>query len=249
MAFGPRKISFQDVGMNTFWALIAGFVGSLLILLIVFMTSSIIDIPGTFSQASLGNNRNPMFPFVLSFITFFATMITIFLCAKLLHMIDAERYKKSSVISLQLAFFGILTYICITPVYIYTGMINYDNIMLVFIIHCLILSFGSSLLLEILNNYRSILLSFYGSFIALFFTTLIGLLLFTSLESGYAKLISLLLLLPLIQSSLIFFKGICEMLYYQYYSFTNMDQLGDIFSQIERKEAEELREEIQKNTL
>ena len=140
-----------------------------------------------------------MFPFVLSFITFFSTMVTLFLSAKLLQLIDNERYRKSPLISAQLGFFGIITYICITPVYIYTGMIQYDNIMIVFIIHCLILSFGTSLLLEILNNYRYILVSFYGSFIAIFFTSLIGIFIFTAFESGYAKLLSLLFLLPLIQ--------------------------------------------------
>lgn len=190
-----------------------------------------------------------MFPFVLSFITFISTMVSLFLSAKLLHLTDTERYKKSSVISAQLAFFGILTYICITPVYIYTGMIDYNNIMLVFIIHCLILSFGTSLLLEVLNNYRYILVSFYGSFIAVFFTTILGVYIFSSFESGYAKLLSLLFLLPLIQGSLTLFKGLFELGYYGYYSATNMDQLGDIFYQIEQREAEEIREETQKNTL
>jgi len=82
-----------------------------------------------------------MFPFVLSFITFVATMITLFLSATLLNMTDPERYKKNTTTYGQLGFFGIFTYLCITPVYIYTGLLNYDNIMTVFLLHSIILAF------------------------------------------------------------------------------------------------------------
>ena len=51
-------------------------------------------------------------------------------------------------------FFSFLTYICITPVYIYIGMQNYEHIMTIFLFHITILTFGTSIILEILNNYR-----------------------------------------------------------------------------------------------
>lgn len=85
-------------------------------------------------------------------------------------------------------------------------MLSYDNIMIIFIIHCLTLSFGSSLILEILNNYRYILTGFYGSFIGLFFTSILVVTIFTAFDSGYAKLISLLIILPVINTSLVFFR-------------------------------------------
>ena len=247
--FGPRKILLQDIGIHTLWALIAGFIGSLLTLLIIFITSSFLDIPQTFYQENLGSERNPLFPFALSFITFIGTLSSIFLLSRLFSMTDPERYKRSSIVSWQLAFFGIITYICITPIYMYTWMIHYENIMLVFIIHCLILAFGSSLLLEILNNHSSILISFYACFLWVFFTTILWIVFFNTFESGYAKLISLLFLLPLILTSVTFLKWIFEFLYYQYYTWSNHDPLGDIFYQIERREQEEILEQTQKNTL
>lgn len=250
MSFGPRKIIIQDIALNSLGAMISGFVWSILILIIVFATSSVISVPGTFDQARLdGWSNNPMFPFILSFITFIATMVSLFLSAVLLNMTDGERYKKNTVTYGQLAFFGILTYLCITPVYIYTGLINYDNIMIVFIIHSMVLAFWSSLLLEMLNNYRYILTGFYGSFIGLFFASIIVISLFNSMESGYAKLLSLLIILPLISSSLTFFKGLFELIYYHYHRVTNLDGLWDIFYQIEQEEQETLREEEAKNNL
>lgn len=249
MSFWPKSLSLQDVAVNSLWALIAGFIGSIIILIIIFSFSGIISVPGQFEQAQLSGETNPMFPFILSCITFLATTITLLLSWLLIHMTNPERYRWSRTSYAQLAFFGILTYMCITPLYIATGVMDYDNIMIVFIIHCITLAFWSSLLLEILNNYRYVLTWFYGSFIGLFFTVIFVVSIFASLDTGYAKLISLLIMLPLINTSLVFFKWLFELLYYQYYRFTNLDPLGDIFYQIEQEEKESLREEEQKNTL
>lgn len=250
MSFWPRKILLQDIWINSVWVMLCGLIGSILILIIVFATSSFISIPTMFEQARLeGSTTNPMFPFILSFITFIATMVTLFLSALLLHMTDPERYKKNAVTYGQLWFFWIFTYLCITPVYIYMGLISYDNIMMVFLIHCIILAFWSSLILEILNNYHYILIGFYGSFVGLFFTSIIILIAFHSLESGYVKLLSLLIMLPLINTSLVFFKWLFELAYYKYHKLTNLDQLGDIFYQIKQEEDEALREEQQKNNI
>lgn len=182
--------------------MIAGFIGSIIILLIVFITSSLVSIPGTFEQARLGSNTNAMFPFILSFITFIASSVVLFLSAKLLTMTSPERYDIKLTSYSQLAFFGILIYIFITPIYIYMGIQNYENIMLVFIVHVVILSFGSSLILEILHNYRHILVGIYGSFVGLFIASMITLSIFSSIESGQAKLLSLLIMLPLVHTLL-----------------------------------------------
>lgn len=249
MSFGPNKIAIQDIALNSLWAMIAGFIGSILILIIVFATSSIISIPWTFEQAQLWASTNSMFPFILSFITFIATMVTLVISAIFLHMTSPERYKKNLVTYGQLAFFGVLTYICITPVYIYMWLSSYENIMIVFIVHSMTLAFGSSIILEILNNYRYILIGFYGSFVGLFFTTILTIILFSSMESGYVKLLSMLIMLPLINTTLIFFKWIFELVYFHYFRLTNLDGLGDIFYQIEQEENEKLKEEEEKNNL
>ena len=250
MSFWPRKIILSDIALNTLWALIAGFVGSIIILIIIFATSSIISIPNTFETARLDASwNNPMFPFVLSFITFISTMISFFLWAMLLHMTDPTRYKKSSTAYGQIWIFGIITYLCFTPIYIYTGLINYDYIMIVFIIHCIVLSLWNSLILELLNNYRYILVWFYGSFIAMFFTSILTIIIFNSVDSGKAKLLSLLIILPLINTSLIFFKWLFELLYFHFNRITNIDSFWDIFHRIEEEEKELLREEEIKNNL
>lgn len=249
MTFGPKKIELQDIALNSVWGFISGMIASIIILIIVFGSSSIISIPGAFEEARLGLGTNGIFPFILSFITFIATTCMILLTYKILQMIRPEKYKKSMIIYGQISFFGILTYLFFTPVYIFTGMISYDDMMIIFIIHAITLSFGTSLIIEILSNYRYILTGLYGSFIGVFVTAMITIGIFSSFTSGYAKLLSLLVLLPIINTSIILFKQLFEWMYYKYNQFTNLDQLGDIFYQVEKEEQELLQEEEQKNSI
>ena len=249
MSFWPNKIIFQDVLINSLWSLIAWIVWWIIILLITFLLGNSVDIPGTFATAQIWLETSSIFPLILSIITLIWTTFTIFLTAKLLNMTSAEKYKKNVVISWQLAFFAFILYVFITPVYIYAGLIDYDYIMYVFLAHTLLVIFWTSLILELLNNYRHILIWLYWSFIWLFVSLTITTIIFTSLETGTARLISLLLLLAIINFSVTFFKQLFELAYYHYYKYTNLDQLGDIFYQIEMEEKEKLRDEEDKNTI
>lgn len=249
-SYGPKKVLIQDIAVNALWACISGFLGSIIILLIVFSTSKFIDIAGTFQSANLaGGTTNPMFPFVLSIITFVATLITVLVWTKLLTMTDSEKYKSQGEIYGQIGFFAILLYLCFTPIYIYTGIQNYENILTVFIAHVLLFSFGSSLIIELLNNYRYVLIGLYWNFIALCAASSITLLLFYSMSTGQAKLIIMLIIIPLILTTMSLIKWLFEFLYYSYYKFTNLDGLGDIFYRIEQEERESMQEEEQKNSI
>ena len=249
MSFWPSKISFQDVIINSLWSLIAWIVWWIIILLITFLLGNSIDIPGTFATAQIWLETSSIFPLILSIITLIWTTFTIFLTAKLLNMTSNEKYKKNVVISWQLAFFAFIMYLFITPVYIYAWLIDYDYIMYVFLAHTLLVIFWTSLILELLNNYRHILIWLYWSFIWLFVSLTITTVIFTSLETGTARLISLVLLLAIINFTITFFKQLFELAYYHYYKYTNLDQLGDIFYQIEMEEKEKLRDEEDKNIL
>ena len=121
--------------------------------------------------------------------------------------------------------------------------------MLVFILHSIILTFGTSIIIEVLSNYRYILTGIYGSFVGIFITGILTMTLFSSFSSGYAKLLSLLVILPLVNTCMILWKQLFEFAYYYYNQYTNLDQLGDIFYQIELEEKELLKEEEEKNAL
>ncbi len=252
MSFWPRKTTFTDVLINSLWAFIAGIIGSLIIVVILFFSYNFIsiDVVTTFDNANkLWVQISPMFPLFLSIITLIGTSITMFLTYFLLVVTSGGKYKKNVIILWQFGFFALISYLFITPVYVFTWIVESNNIMYVFLVHCLLVAFGTWIIMDILNNYRHILTDLYGSFIWLFISIIVTIIVFFSLPTGFAKLVSLLALLPLINFLSIFFKWLFEYLYYHYNRYTNLDPLWDIFYQIELEENELLREEEEKNNI
>lgn len=249
MSFWPKQITLSDILVNWLWSLIAWIVWSLIILIITFILWNSVDIPGTFQSSQIWLETSSIFPLILSIITLIATTITLYLTYRLLNLTSESKYKRNIVISWQISFFAFIVYLFITPVYIYAGTIDYENIMYVFLAHTLIVIFWTSIILELLNNYRHILIWLYGSFVWLFVSMILTTLIFTSFSTWSAKLMSLVLLLPLINFSVTFFKQLFELAYFYYYKYTNQDQLWDIFYQIEMEEKELLREEEEKNSI
>lgn len=249
MSFEPRKQAIWDIMINSLWSLLAWLIWSILIIVISFVISDWLNIVSTFEQSKVWIKTSSIFPLVLSIITLLWTSISSFLSYKILTMTFPDWYKSNLIILGQIAFFQILTYLFITPVYIYTGIISYDNILLIYIFHVLIISFWTSIIIEILNNYRYILIGIYGSFVWLFLSWVFTIIIFNSFAWGYAKLISLALLIPIVSFCTTLFKQLFELAYYNFYKLTAQDKLWDIFYQIELEEKEALREEEEKNTL
>ena len=249
MSFWPQALPIRDIWVTSLGALISGILGSVAILVITFLSSGLINIPQTYLESKASLNTTAFFPIVLSIISFFAISLTQFLSYGVLRMTQPERYKKSSVIIGQMFFFALFLYLILAPIYIYVGLISYEHILSLFLFHVLIQSFWTSILIEVLNNYRYILIGIYGSFFGLLVSFMITLLIYSSFQHGQAQLISLVLLLPLINFANTFFKQLFDFAYYKYYTFSNQDPLGDIFYQIELAEKEELLEEEEKNML
>ncbi len=250
MEFWPKKINIKDVWISSLWALISGITGSLIMLIFMFVLSWFMNISDWFISAkSWFWEKNFIFPLVLSVITFLSTSVTIFITYFFLYFVNPNRYKKNFIILGQIAFFTFFVYFFIAPAYIYWWLLNYDYIMIMFLFHTILVVFWVSLVVEVLNNYRYILVSIYGIFLWLFVSIILTSLIFWSIDSEEAKLISLLFLLPLINFMQVFFKWIFEFWYYHYNRITDQDQIWNIFYQIEAEERQALREEEEKNTI
>lgn len=249
MSFWLNKITINEVLINSIGSLIAWVIWSVFIIIITFMLWWVIDVTGTYADTNIWNKTTAIFPLVLSIISFVWMSLSLFLTQYLLTLTAPEKYKSNKIISGQIIFFSILTYIFITPVYLFAGLQDYDYIMYVYIFHIIITTFWVSLIIENLNNYRYLLIGFYGSFIGLFIASILALLIFNAFDSWVAKLIVLVTLLPIINFSITFCKQLFELWYYHYVEFTNQDWLGDIFYQIEMEEKEKLKEEEEKASI
>lgn len=249
MWFWLNKTNFQNIIINSLWSLIAWIAWSVIILIISFFISDVVSIPTTMQESKIWLKTSSIFPLILSIITLIWTSISMYLSYFILHLTNQEKYKKNLVIFGQISFFAFITYLFITPVYIYTWIKSYDNIMIIYLFHVIIIAFWTHIILEILNNYRHILIWIYWSFIWLFLSIIITVIIFNSFWSWFAKLISLLILLPIVNFTITFFKQIFELVYYYYNKYTNLDPIWDIFYQIEAEENELLKLEEEKNNI
>lgn len=249
MLLAPRKQKISDILTTWVWAFIAWIIWSIIILIITFSLSNYFNIVSTFEINKTGTKPSSMFPILISIITLLWTSITSYLSYFIANMTDSDKYKKNNTILSQLAIFQILTYIFITPLYIYIWNMNYNELMYIFILHVIIIIFWTSLMLEIFNNYRYILIWFYGSFIWLFLSILFSIFIFNTLWNWNAKMIILLLLLPTINFLISIIKQLFELIYFFYYKYSSLDNIWDIFYQIEQEENEKIKIEEEKNTI
>lgn len=247
--FWPRKTKIIDILMLTAGGFISWVVWSVVLLSIVFVFSGFVDIPDNFKNASLWFWwSSSLFPFILSIMTFFVSVIVSIITYLFLNIIDNEKYKKTIIHFWQISLFAIIIYILFAPIYIIVGNTHSESILYVFIAHILLLTFGELLILELLNNYRYILLWVYASFFWLGISALLVLGIFSLFSDWYAKLLSILLIIPLINAFILFFKWIFELAYYQYFMISGSDPLGDIFHQIKQEDVDNYTQAESENT-
>lgn len=249
MSFWPKKIEMRDVLIWALWSLIAWVIWSILISIFTFWVSVVIDIQWTIKEAKLWINTSPLLPILFSIITLIWTSIAMFLTYYMLRVTNSDVYKKSPIVLWQIAFFAVLTYFFITPLYIYIWISDYNNFMYIFLIHTMILILWTSIIIEVLSNYRQVLIWIYGSFVGLFLGFIFTIIIFSSLSAWFAKLVSLIVLLPILNFLMTFFKWLFAFAYFYYNKYTNLDNIWDIFYQIEMEEKERLREEEEKNSI
>lgn len=236
--FTLRETNFQSIWINSLWTLIAWFIWSIIIIIIMLLLSKSLWFSLSTTSLESGIKINNIFPFFFSLVTFIASTITVLLTYHILTLTDSLKYKKNLTTYFHLMFFSVVIYALITPVYITIWANSYDDIFYIFLLHNLVIFLGSSLILELLNNYRYIMLWFYWSFIWFFITILLLVFTLWIFSSSEVRIISFVILLPAINFLSYLFKQIFEFLYFEYYKYTWMDQLWDIFYQIEKEEKE-----------
>ncbi len=236
--FWPREITFKDILLNSAGVFISWTIWSFLMFFLVVLFSQIINLQAPFKENWL-NEISPIFPFVFSFIVFFSLIIVSNLSYLFLCLYDPLKYKKTIVHFGQTALLNVIIYIFILPLYVFAWRDNPQFLINIFIWHSIVNLFWIWILIEILNNYRYVLVWFFSGFVSLFLTTFVVYIIFSSFWDAYAKFLSLLFLLPLINILTFFFKNLFEFVYYKYYLLTWYDQLWDIFRQIEIEEEEE----------
>lgn len=245
-----RKEKFSDILIISLWVFIAWLIWSIIILIISFLIWNQTEIfSWLYSNNRFWTKVEILYIILISFITLIWTTISSLITYKILWSTNPERYKKNNIIFTQVALFQVLVYIFISPIYLFFGSNSIENVMYSYILHIIIIIFGTNIILDILNNYRYILIWFYWTFIGLFISIFISIWFFNLFWEWMAKFISLIFLLPIINFSITFFKKIFENIYFYFYKITWNDIIWDIFYKIKKEDEEAEKEENQKNMI
>ncbi len=244
--FWPKKQDILDIFISSLWVLMAWLFWSLFIFFAAFLLNNSLDINWVFWESK---EVSSTFSLIISLVSFFWISLSSYMTYVLLSITDPDKYKKNIVILWQLIFFQIFSFVFLTPIYIYVWIISSKYIMLIFSIHIIFVVFGVNIIMDLMNNYRYVLISIYGNFLGLFVSLFFTIFILNLFPSGSANLIFLLLLLPIINFLSVFMKKFFEFVYYKYYILTSLDQIWDIFFQIELEEKEKLKEDAEKNSI
>lgn len=244
-----KKDSFEVIWITSLWAMVAWLIWSIIILIFTIFIWKYTNLFSlTVSKTAFWSFRvEPIYPIMMSVVTLIWTSITNILTYIILWKTNPENYKRNNVIFNQIMLLQILVYICIAPIYIILWLTSFDNIIICFIIHVLIVIFWINIILDILNNYRYVMIWIYWTFIWTFLTTIIALFIHSNFPTSNTKLTTLIFLIPLINFLIIFFKKIFELLYFHFYRFTWTDPIWDIFYKIKREEEENEKEKSNNN--
>lgn len=225
----PPRIDIIQVWLSAVGSIVSGFVWSIVIILSIYL----------FLQSA--KSFTGVYPYIYISTVTMATLITSAINIFMNKIINPEKYKRWSIIFTQVFLLNIFLYIILIFAYVFVASKSVDYLIYIFSAHVIMAMLGASLLTEILSSYRYVLLGIYGSFIWCLVSIFLTSVVFLSLWESNKNLYVLIWLLITINFATITIKWVFEYLYYTYYTKTGMDQLWDIYYQIELEEKEQLK--------
>jgi hypothetical protein len=223
---GPPKIDIIQVWLIWIWSMISGFIGSIVIVVSIFLF------------LLKAREFSWVYPYIYAITAFFATLFTSGLNIFMNKTINPDKYKQWSITFVQVFLVSIFLFIFFLPIYIYATAMYQTTLVYIFCLNVLLSILSGSIFNEVLSSYRYILLWIYWSFIWTLISILLTIIVLLTAQQSSQNLFVLIWLLILINTATNVFRALFEYVYYIYYTKTWMDQLWDIFYQIESEEKE-----------
>lgn len=223
---GPPKVDLIQVWLTSIWSLIAWFVGSIIILIAIYF----------FLQKA--DWFDSIYAYIYIVTATVATLVTAWINYIMNKIINPDKYKRWTIIFVQNFFLTIFIFSILIFAYVIVGTKDKEFLIYIFTLHITIAMLWYSLISEILSNYRYSLIWIYWTYIWALLSIVLTSVVFLSVWDSNKSLYILIWLLLIINFSINTVKSLFEYGYYMYYTTTWMDQLGDIYYQIEKEEKE-----------
>ncbi len=155
---GPNKIPFTTFLLKLISAGVGGGVGSLILLLIFFVASSML----TPLTNAADNYISPIFVFILLMMIFLSTTVGNIISTWLLALTEPHKYKRIPSTIYQVFIISLIIFILMAPIYFVTAVSGVELIAYAVALHIILSAQVSSLILEIISNIKHALVGVYG---------------------------------------------------------------------------------------
>jgi hypothetical protein len=219
---GPRKISFFVLIIKTFFGFAGGVVGSLILLGVSMLASSILQ-PVLMPSATTADQINPVFMVVLMGMIFITTLVSSLVTPYLLSISERDRYPKIASAIYQIFILNLVIFAFTAPLYLTTSVTNLEFTAYAAGLQIILVSTASALIMEIVNDQKYPLLAVYTTLLAILVSTAVNLFLYQMMKSTTVLLFAA---LPLTWMMIGFFQGVLAMMYNWYYINWGIDFLA-----------------------
>ncbi|MBI2634316.1 hypothetical protein HYW82_01430 [Candidatus Peregrinibacteria bacterium] len=205
--FGTPQMSFATFLLRLIAGSVGGVLGSLVILLIFVLASSILD---PLTAGTPLDSVSPIFIFILLIMIFLGSTIGNILSSWLLALTERGRYIRISSSIYQIFIINLIIFIILAPVYFLTSSLNLGITAYVVALHIVLSAQVSALILEIVSNPRHALVGVYGTTFSILLSTAALFILSGIVENPRILLFGA---LPIVWGSIAFVGGIFTILY------------------------------------
>lgn len=215
----PPKMGLATVLFRTIAGVFSGALGSAVIFLVIILTQSLIA--GVFDSDM---SFNPVFIFIVLVMAFLSLQVAAIASTSLFAYIQSYKYTRLTSTLVQIFLINLLMFVVMIPAYVVVSQLDSEAIIYVGATHVVFSLIASTLIMEIMTQYRYAILSVYSTIASVMLAILI--ILFVQFSLSDILIVPLMLMLPIAWGCIGLFLGLGEMAYNWVYETYGVDYLS-----------------------
>jgi hypothetical protein len=233
----PPRIRLATVVFRAIAGVLGGGFGSAVIFLVIILTQSLIT--GAFDNTT---SFNPIFIFIILAMAFLSIQVAAIASASLFAYIENYKYTRLTSTLVQIFLINLLMFVVMIPAYIVISQVNSEALIYVGATHVVFSVIASTLIMEIMTEYRYAILSVYTTIASVMIAILV--ILFVQFSASEILILPLLAMLPIVWGCVGLFIGAGEMVYGWIYETYGVDYLS-----LDTNYGEEYSEKVEQDEL
>jgi MFS family permease len=211
--YGPRKMSFFTLVLKTFAGMGGGLAGSMILLLIFLLSSSILQpiLGATAESEAAAGEVSSLFMVILLAMVFATSIIssmvgTLFLCYT-----ERARHNRIATTMSQVFIINLVIFAFVLPIYLTTSTTRLELTAFAAALQIIMSATASAMILELIHDRKYALISVYSTVLAMLVASGINFFLYFTMKNATMLLF---VAVPIIWTLIGFSQAVVQMLYY-----------------------------------